>query len=206
LQKISKKIIKGQHGLSLLTQIKSAPENLELAEALKDYSPYLGYGLLLKKYAPEVNAATPAMIEQAAQDTVPHVFPLYYAFRIMVGLGVSFLILFACAFYYVTRKSSVVENKTWLLKWAVIWIPTPWIAALCGWFVAEYGRQPWTIFEILPTYLSASSLAVDKVALSCIGFGVIYTLLAIVEFWLMTKYAKLGPSSLGTGNYHFEQN
>lgn len=199
------KINKGKVGLSLLDQVKANPDNQELSEQLKTYSPYLGYGLLLKKYTNDVSNATDEMVDKASQDTVPNVFPLYYAFRIMVGLGVSFFVIFAFALYFVTRKTRVIDNKKWLLKWAVIWIPTPWIAALCGWFVAEYGRQPWTIFEILPTYLSASSLTVTQVTLSIVGFVTIYTILAIIELWLMTKYAKLGPSSLGTGKYHFEQ-
>ncbi|MFN8771154.1 MAG: cytochrome ubiquinol oxidase subunit I [Neisseriaceae bacterium] len=199
------KIIMGQKGLSLLNQIEANPNNGSLLEKLKQYSPYLGYGLLLKKYTNNVNNATDDMIQKASEDTVPNVLPLYFTFRIMVALGISFLVMFAFAFYYVTRSTILIENRRWLLKWAVYWIPMPWIAILSGWFVAEYGRQPWTIFEILPTYLSASSLSVSEVTLSLTGFAVIYSILAVIEIWLMTKYAKLGPSSLGTGKYHFEQ-
>lgn len=200
------KIIKGQHALTLLEQIKANPSDSNLQNELKSYDEYLGYGLLLKKYTNNVATATPEMIDKAANSTVPKMLPMYYSFRVMVGLGISFFMLFSCAFYYITRKNTTTTIKPWLLKWAIVWIPMPFVAALCGWFVAEYGRQPWTIFGILPTHLSASSLSVNQLILSLTGFIVIYTLLAIIEMWLMIKYAKLGPSSLNTGKYHFEQN
>ncbi len=83
-------------------------------------------------------------------------------------------------------------------------IPLPWIAAETGWFVAEYGRQPWTISGVLPTHLSVSSLEASQVWLSLAGFLFFYTVLLIIELYLMIKYVRLGPSSLGTGRYHFE--
>ncbi len=73
-----------------------------------------------------------------------------------------------------------------------------------GWLVAEYGRQPWTIAEVLPTFLSASSLGASNVYLSLTAFVFFYTALLVVELYLMFKYARLGPSALHTGRYHFE--
>jgi cytochrome d ubiquinol oxidase subunit I len=70
-----------------------------------------------------------------------------------------------------------------------------------GWFVAEYGRQPWTIFGILPTNLSTSTISVNSLYGSLAGFMFFYTGLLVVEMYLMFKYARLGPSSLGTGRY-----
>ncbi len=200
------KIIKGQQGLAILEKIKNTHDNKELIAELKQFEPFLGYGLLLKKYTSDITSATPEMINKAADSTVPKMLPMYYSFRIMVGLGISFFVLFGFAFFYSIRMNFITKIKPWVLKWALFWIPMPFIAALCGWFVAEYGRQPWTIFGILPTHLSASSLSVNQLILSLTGFVVIYTLLAIIEMWLMVKYAKLGPSSLNTGKYHFEQN
>ena len=95
--------------------------------------------------------------------------------------------------------------KTWLLKLTVVAIPLPWLAAELGWFVAEYGRQPWTISGILPTHLSSSSLSVSDLHFSLAGFLLFYTRLLIIELYLMFKYARLGPSSLHTGRYHFER-
>jgi cytochrome d ubiquinol oxidase subunit I len=62
-----------------------------------------------------------------------------------------------------------------------------------GWFVAEHGRQPWAIDGILPTFLGTSSLATSDLYISLSGFVIFYTLLAIVEVYLMVKYIKLGP-------------
>ena len=95
--------------------------------------------------------------------------------------------------------------RSWLLKLAVVAIPLPWLAAELGWFVAEYGRQPWTISGILPTRLSSSSLSTGDLYFSLAGFLGFYTLLLIIELYLMFKYARLGPSSLHTGKYHFER-
>ena len=91
------------------------------------------------------------------------------------------------------------------MKLALYGIPLPWIAIECGWFVAEYGRQPWAIAEILPTQLGVSSLSIGTVWASLIGFILLYTGLFVVEMYLMFKYARLGPSSLGTGQYFFER-
>ena len=89
------------------------------------------------------------------------------------------------------------HRKHPLLMKAFLWsLPAPWIACLCGWFVAEYGRQPWTVFGMLPTHLSASSLSVASLWGSIAGFVGFYTLLLIVEMYLMFKYARLGPAAL----------
>lgn len=163
----------------------------------------LGYGLLLKKYTDKVIDATPEQISMAVNDTIPKVAPLFWSFRLMVALGFLFLFIFCCAFYLLIRKKLAVNR--WLLKLAVVSIPLPWIAAELGWFVAEYGRQPWTISEILPTHLSVSTLPTSSLYFSLAGFILFYTLLLIIELFLMLKYIKLGPSSLHTGKYHFER-
>jgi cytochrome d ubiquinol oxidase subunit I len=87
----------------------------------------------------------------------------------------------------------------------VIIIPTPWIAAELGWFVAEFGRQPWAIGEVLPTYIASSSLTTTDLVTSLVGFVGFYTFLLVIEMYLMFKFARLGPSSLHTGRYHFER-
>ena len=162
----------------------------------------LGFGLLLRKYTTDVRQATPEMIERAVADTIPRVAPLFWAFRIMVALGFAMLVLFALATYY-TLKGSCGE-KRWLLKWALLFLPAPWIAAELGWFVAEYGRQPWTIYGVLPTHLSVSSVSVGSLYGSLAGFIGFYTLLAIADVYLMVRFARQGPGSLGTGRYDNE--
>lgn len=162
----------------------------------------LGYGLLLKRYTPNVVDATEAQIQQAAADTIPRVAPLFWTFRIMVAAAFLMLFIFAASFYYCAKR--VVDQKRWLLRAALYGIPLPWIAAESGWFVAEYGRQPWAIGEILPTALGTSTTSVAQVASSLTGFVLLYTALLVVELYLMFKYARLGPSSLHSGRYHFE--
>jgi cytochrome d ubiquinol oxidase subunit I len=83
-------------------------------------------------------------------------------------------------------------------------LPLPWIAIECGWFVAEYGRQPWTISEVLPTFMSASSLTTGDLWFSILSITLFYTVLLVIEMFLMFKFARIGPSSLKTGRYHFE--
>lgn len=88
---------------------------------------------------------------------------------------------------------------------ALLGIPLPWIACEAGWFVAEYGRQPWAIGEVLPTAVANSSLTTGDLLFSIILICGLYTLFLVAEMYLMFKFARLGPSSLKTGRYHFEQ-
>ena len=198
------RIRRGIEAYALLEKMRHGDKSdptIAAFDALKDD---LGYGLLLKKYTNNVVDASEEQIKQAAQDTIPKVAPMFWAFRIMVGLGFLMLILISLSFYYSTQHN--VETKTWLLKALIISLPAPWIACEVGWFVAEFGRQPWSIAEVLPTHLSVSSRSVEDLYMSLAGFIGFYTLLLIVEMYLMIRFARLGPSSLHTGRYHFEQN
>jgi cytochrome d ubiquinol oxidase subunit I len=171
--------------------------------AFEEVKADLGYGLLLKRYAPNVIDATEEQIRQAVRDTIPRVAPLFWSFRIMVASGFLMLFIFLASFYYCARR--VAAEKRWLLKLALWGIPLPWIAAETGWFVAEYGRQPWSIGEVLPTYMSTSTLQAGDLWFSLAGFIGFYTLLLVVELYLMFRFARLGPSSLHTGRYAFER-
>ena len=162
----------------------------------------LGYGLLLKQDVPDVVSADAAAIQAVVDRSIPKVWPLFFGFRIMVAAGVFMLVVFLLAFYESTRHH--IGEKKWVLRMAFYSIPLPWIAAECGWIVAEYGRQPWSIGEILPTHLSASNLAAADVWSSLIAIVVFYIGLFIVEMFLMLHFVRKGPSSLGTGRYHFE--
>jgi cytochrome d ubiquinol oxidase subunit I len=157
----------------------------------------LGYGLLLKRYTANVVDATPDQINKAAWDTVPNVAVLFWAFRCMVGIGFFFIVFFALSFWLSAKRQF--SRYRWYLRLAVLVLPLPWISSELGWVVAEYGRQPWTIDGVLPTYLSVSSISADNVWLSLGGFILFYSLLAIVELYLMLKYIQLGPEkALGT--------
>jgi cytochrome d ubiquinol oxidase subunit I len=171
-----------------------------------EHKGYLGYALLLKKYALNITNATAAQINLAARDSIPQVAPMFWTFRIMVVAGLMILMLLLATFYFVVKRT--IADKKWLLKIALYSIPLPWIAAEMGWIVAEYGRQPWTISGILPTRMSTSNLDVTSVYISLAGFVGFYTMLLIAELYLMFKYARLGPQCLHTGRYgttHGEQ-
>ncbi|MEW6025574.1 MAG: cytochrome ubiquinol oxidase subunit I, partial [Pseudomonadota bacterium] len=195
-----------ESGIQAVVALETLRKNRDDAQALATFEAHkadLGFGLLLKKYTADVSQATPQMIQQAVDDTIPRVAPLFWSFRIMVALGFAFLLLFSLALFY-SVKGNFIEKK-WLLRWALWFIPMPWIAAELGWVVAEYGRQPWTIYGVLPTHLSVSNLTPANIYGSLAGFVGFYTLLLIVEMYLMVKYARQGPASLGTGRYHGEK-
>lgn len=187
--------------LGVLRAGDRSAENVALFDEVKDD---LGYGLLLKRYTEDVANASEEQIKQAAADTIPHVPSLFWAFRFMVGAGFLMLLLFTLAFWASTRHNQ--EHKPWLLKFALFSLPLPWIGVQTGWYVAEMGRQPWSIGEVLPTFLSTSSLTVGDVLGSIITIAAIYTVLIIIEMYLMIHFVRKGPSSLHTGRYHYEQN
>ena len=196
------RILSGVNAVIALEALRKNREDVAAKEAFEAHKADLGFGLLLKRYTDDVRAASPEMIEQAVHDTVPAVTPMFWSFRFMVGLGFLMLALFTLAFLSTLKVNCM--QKPWLLRWALWMLPVPWIASELGWFVAEYGRQPWTIYGVLPTHLSVSNLTVESLYASIAGFVAFYTVLAIVEMYLMVRFAKQGPGSLGTGRYDNE--
>lgn len=197
------RIRNGMKAYALLEQLRGGDRSEATLAAFNAVKLDLGYGLLLKKYTDKVVDATDEQVRQASLDTIPDVLSLFFSFRIMVAAGFLMLALFACAFWASARKNE--ERKPWLLKWALWSLPLPWLAAQTGWYVAEHGRQPWSIGEVLPTHLSTSSLSTGDVWGSLTALIAFYSLLLVVEMYLMIRFARLGPSSLHTGRYHFEQ-
>ena len=196
------RIVNGITAVTALETLRKNRGDEEAKRVLEATKGDLGFGLLLKKYTTDVRQATPEMIDRAMHDTVPKVTPMFWSFRIMVGLGFAMLLLFALSFWS-TLKSEC-RARPWLLRAAVLMLPAPWIASELGWVVAEYGRQPWTIYGVLPTHMSVSTLSVNSLYGSLAGFIGFYTVLLIVEIYLMQKFARQGPGSLGTGRYQFE--
>jgi cytochrome bd ubiquinol oxidase subunit I len=163
----------------------------DVKDVFADNSQWLGYALLLKRYVDDPRTATDEQIAKAANDTVPGVLPLFWAFRIMVAIG-FFLILLTGTFFVLSARRKLDQHR-FLLKVAVFAIPLPWIAAEMGWIVAEFGRQPWIIEGILPTAVGVSNLGASTVLLTIIGFVAIYTVLFIIEMGLMIRAIKAGP-------------
>ncbi|MGE4799366.1 cytochrome ubiquinol oxidase subunit I [Yersinia hibernica] len=197
------RIRNGIHAYSLLEKLRAGNTDPAVREAFSKAKQDLGYGLLLKRYTQNVTDATEEQIQLAAQDSIPRVLPLYFAFRIMVACGFLMLLIIGLSFYNVVRGR--IGEKKWLLRAALFGIPLPWIAVEAGWFVAEYGRQPWAIGEVLPTAIANSSVSAGDILFSMGLICGLYTLFLVAEMYLMFKFARLGPSSLKTGRYHFEQ-
>lgn len=192
----------GRHAVLALERLRENPEDAEALTTFKKHQQDLGFGLLLKAYMDDVSQASDAEIALAARQSVPRVTPMFWTFRIMVACGFAMLILVAWGFWYSVKGNFA--DKRIMLRCMLLGLPLPWIAIECGWFVAEYGRQPWTVYGVLPTSLSASSLTTGALWGSIGGFVGFYTILMIVEVYLMQKYVRQGPGSLGTGRYDHE--
>ncbi|MDR3476524.1 MAG: cytochrome ubiquinol oxidase subunit I [Gammaproteobacteria bacterium] len=183
-------IAKGIQAYGALQILTTNPKDADSLATLNQYSGYLGYGLLLKRYTEKVTDATPEQIQSAAWDTVPKVSLLFWSFRMMVACGFFFIALFLTAVVLTSRQRI---NQRWFLWIAFLSFPLPWLAAELGWVVAEVGRQPWVIEGMLPTFLGVSSTSLSDVYTSIAGFILLYSSLAVVEVFLMVKYIRLGP-------------
>ena len=116
----------------------------------------------------------------------------------MVALGFYFIAFFALWFWDVSHRDF---SRRWLQRIAVWSLPLPWVAAELGWVVAEYGRQPWAIDGVLPTFLASSSVSAAQVLFTLCGFVLFYSALLVVDIVLMRKYILMGPvEALGLGS------
>ncbi|MDB5774637.1 MAG: cydA [Herbaspirillum sp.] len=190
------RIANGVKAYDALENIRAADAKAQILPALRaafeDNGNDLGYALLLKRYVDDPRQATPEQISRAAWDTVPDVPPLFFLFRIMVGISVL-LILLTAAFFVLSARHAL-DRYRWLLKVAVFAIPLPWIAIEAGWLVAEFGRQPWVIEGMLPTAVAVSDLGIKTLLISLAGFVLIYTVLFVIEMKLLFKYIRKGPT------------
>ena len=187
------RIRNGMLAYGAMQQLRDHPGDAAQRQIFDAHVGDLGYALLLKRHAPDVTDATDAQIEAAAWDTVPNVPVLFWSFRFMAGLGFFFIALFALSFWLAARRQL---DRSRLYLWiCLLALPTPWIAAELGWYVAEGGRQPWTIDGVLPTFLSASSVSAQSVWLSLAGFVLFYSTLAVVDAFLMIRTVRQGPAA-----------
>ncbi|MCK3658712.1 cytochrome d terminal oxidase subunit 1 [Pasteurellaceae bacterium Pebbles2] len=197
----------GMVAYGLLEELRAQKKAGQVSEETKakflDVRQDLGYGLLLKRYTDNVVDATETQIKAAAADTIPNVAPVYFSFRLMAGIAGAIAALVAGAFFFALRNTA---HKIPLLLKALLWgMPLPWIAIECGWFLAEYGRQPWAIQDVLPVGVANSSLTTGDLWFSIGLICALYTVFLVAEMYLMFKYGRLGPSALKTGRYYFEQ-
>ncbi|MBX9586932.1 MAG: cytochrome ubiquinol oxidase subunit I [Gammaproteobacteria bacterium] len=188
------RIANGMKAYVALNTLQKDPTNSAAKKILEDNANDLGYGLLLKKFIDDPAKAGTEEIDKAAWSTVPNVLPIFFSFRLMVACGFFFILFFGYGFYLTTRRR--ITSVRWYHRLALYSLPLPWIASELGWFIAENGRQPWVIEGVLPTFMGTSSVTTQQLWTSLSGFIVFYSVLAIVEFYLMVKYIKLGPEGM----------
>jgi cytochrome d ubiquinol oxidase subunit I len=184
------RIERGVVAYDALERIKADPLDMDARAQFENVRNDLGYGLLLKRYVADPRQATPAQIKEAAWFTVPNVPVMFWSFRIMAGIGVLMIGLFATAFVLCTLRK---HDTKWFLVVAVAAMPLPWVATELGWILAEVGRQPWAVEGVLPTFLGASSLTVPQLWTTIVGFTLLYGVLAVIEVGLILKTIKKGP-------------
>lgn len=186
------RIRSGLEAYDAMQRLKRDPGDAAARRIVAERQGDMGYALLLKRYVADPRSATEAQVKQAAADLVPDVAALFWSFRTMVGLGFWFILLFGT--FFVVASLRQLERRPWLLRVALCSLPLPWIAAELGWIVAEYGRQPWVIEGVLPTFLGVSTVPASNIWISISGFAIFYTALLVVDLVLMVKYARLGPA------------
>lgn len=124
-------------------------------------------------------------------ELIPPVALTFYSFRVMVGLGLFFMLIFVLVLVF-GRKEQITKHR-WLQKVSLWSIPLAYIASQAGWVVAEVGRQPWVIQDLMPTGAAVSKLSTGSVQLTFFLFLILFTILLIAEIGIMTKAIKKGP-------------
>ena len=200
------KIARGKEAIAALQgyrQAKAAGDAAEAERQLKTFranEKYFGYGYVRDK-----------------SELVPPIPINFWAFRAMVGLGCLLILFFGLVWVLsfkvpflsvfsrrllatlglMPETQSDVHGATkmpcWLYIAAIVMVPLAYIASESGWLVAEFGRQPWTIQDMLPTWAAVSDLNAGSVALTFFLFLVLFTLMLAVEINILLKQIKKGP-------------
>jgi cytochrome d ubiquinol oxidase subunit I len=142
------RILSGLVAYNLLDEMRRGDATPEQEALFSEHVDDLGYARLLEPFTADMSNPSEQAIASAVDYSIPPVAPLFWSFRIMVGAGFLMLAVFAYAFW-ASAKHRITKPR-WFLRLAVFMLPVPWIASEAGWFVAEYGRQPWAIAEVLP--------------------------------------------------------
>ena len=133
------------------------------------------------------------------EDLVPNVPLVFYAFHIMVALGMFFILLFVLYIIFEWKNLIVSGKHKWLLWIGIISVPLVYICSQSGWIVAEVGRQPWTIQNLLPVNAAVSGVESGNVRVesgnvltTLIIFAVLFTAMLGVEISIMLKQIRKG--------------
>ena len=178
---VSEKISRGKSSIQALGDYRAAVKEGNASKAViartameRDFD-YFGYGYL-----------------KSPLDIVPPVGLTFYSFHLMIILGGYFLLLFIVVSWF-AWKNKLKKNR-WLLMVSLFSIPLAYIAGQAGWIVAEVGRQPWAIQDILPVNAAISKLPTASVALTFFVFLILFAILLVAEIRIMAKAIKKGPS------------
>ncbi|MDE5902833.1 MAG: cytochrome ubiquinol oxidase subunit I [Muribaculaceae bacterium] len=156
---------------SVAMEVGDSAAMQKAAERLKVDFPYFGYGYF-----------------KNPSEAVPPVALTFYAFRIMVGIGSYFLLFYAVALLLAYRWPDTLCRRRWLQLIAMISVPLMWICSEAGWVVAEVGRQPWTVQDLLPTCAAISNIPASSVIVTFWMFAVIFTILLAAEVSIMVNW------------------
>ena len=176
-------MLRGTKALQALADFKKAKaaKNDSLAAVhratLEANYNYFGYGFIKDK-----------------KELVPNVPLTFYAFRTMVTLGIYFIFFFILVWFLV--KKNIFHKQKLLLWLAVLSIPLAYITSECGWIVAEVGRQPWVIQDIMPTFAAVSNIETSSVQTTFFIFVILFSVLLIAELSIMLRQIKKGPDDI----------
>lgn len=174
------KIANGKKAIAALADYREAKQTgdeTKMASArrvIDENMKYFGYG-----YIDDPNSL------------VPNVWLSFWAFRVMVGLGMYFIAFFALVLFLAWKRK--LSKMNWLHYVALISIPLAYLASQAGWVVAEVGRQPWTIQDLLPVNAAVSRLETGSVVTTFFIFLILFTILLIAEIGIMLKAIQKGP-------------
>lgn len=169
---VQEKMDKGKEAIEALKNYKQAVKSNNQEEAgvalatFRNNYPYFGYGYLESEY-----------------DIIPNIPLVYYSFRIMVGLGLLFIALFIIALWHAQHR--LFHKFRFIPYVAIICVPLAYVASQCGWIVAEVGRQPWAIQDLMPTSVAVTNIAAKWVITTFWMFAVLFTALLIAELKIM---------------------
>jgi len=197
LPEISAHIHNGIKAYALLQTLRDENKDPQLLADFNSLKADLGYALLLQRWTEHVVDASDQQIALAAQSALPpQPWLLHWLYRFLIAAAIGSLLLFTLAGWQSFFQKSI---PAWLLKLSVYLLPLPWLACIGGWFMTVAGIQPWAIAEILPTFLSISSLSVKELLFSVTVYALIYTALLLAGLYLSREIIRRQLSATTTG-------
>ena len=173
---LKQKIEMGKRAIVAISRYRKGDKSWANRQVIAENIKYFGYGYV-----------------KSADQIVPFIPVNFWCFRIMGGVGCLLILFFAVSLFLVYRKDLSAIRFRWYYALALFLLPLSYLASECGWMVAEFGRQPWTIQDMLPTWVAVSDIRAGSVALTFFIFLVLFTTMLAVAISIMLKEIKRGP-------------